>query len=136
MAGAYCKFCDHRCFVDRVMPPDATWMPGQSVHLATCARGKAFDKERTGYDSTDAINPVTQPRATALAVRVVAATKAGDTARAKRSQRELDDLLDLGDPEPTAAEQAERDADDMAEMYPRDREDGEGLGLHRPSYGD
>lgn len=28
------------------------------------------------------------------------------------------------------------DPDAMESMYPRDREDGEGLGLHRPSYGD
>lgn len=56
MAGAYCKFCDHRCFVSRTMPADAKWMPGETVHLATCSRGRAYDRERTGYDHTTAIN--------------------------------------------------------------------------------
>lgn len=57
MAGAYCRYCDHRCFVTRTMPADARWMPGQSVHLATCARGKAHDREGSGYDADTAINP-------------------------------------------------------------------------------
>ena len=60
MAGAYCRYCGHRCFVTRRMPADATWRPGQIVHLATCARGKAFDREHTGYDADTAINPVLQ----------------------------------------------------------------------------
>ena len=57
MAGAYCKFCDQRCFVDRKMPTDARWMPGRYVHLATCEKGAAHDREQTGYDFTTAINP-------------------------------------------------------------------------------
>jgi uncharacterized Fe-S radical SAM superfamily protein PflX len=57
MAGAYCKFCDHRCFVDRKMPADAKWRPGETVHLATCARGKEHSRETTGYDASTAINP-------------------------------------------------------------------------------
>lgn len=61
MAGSYCKFCDRRCFVDRVMPAAARWNPGRSVHLATCAAGMAHDLEQTGYDHATAINPMAQP---------------------------------------------------------------------------
>lgn len=56
MSGAYCRFCDHRCFVLRVIPdgPQKGW----SGHLATCARGKAYDRTQTGgYDADSAINP-------------------------------------------------------------------------------
>lgn len=60
MAGAYCKFCDNRCFVYRVMPADARWMPGQGVHLATCVEGAAYDLEHSGYDHTTAINPMVE----------------------------------------------------------------------------
>ncbi len=56
MAGAYCKFCGQRCFVDRKMPEDARWRPGQSVHLATCREGAAYDRQHSGYDHTTAIN--------------------------------------------------------------------------------
>lgn len=58
MAGAYCRYCDHRCFVDRIMPADARWMPGQHVHLATCGAGAAHDRAATGYDYATAINPL------------------------------------------------------------------------------
>lgn len=54
MAGAYCKFCDNRCFVYRIVP-------GSHVtHLATCAEGKAFDREQLGVDADTAINPAAQ----------------------------------------------------------------------------
>lgn len=56
MAGMYCMFCDHRCFVDRKMPDDAKWMPGHTVHLATCAKGKEYDRLHSGYDADTAIN--------------------------------------------------------------------------------
>ena len=52
MAGAYCKFCDHRCFVYRVLP-DGSW----AGHMATCQLGAQFDREMTGHDYTTAINP-------------------------------------------------------------------------------
>lgn len=52
MAGAYCKFCGNRCFVYRGLP-DGSW----SGHMATCAAGAAFDREKTGYDYTTAVNP-------------------------------------------------------------------------------
>ncbi len=57
MAGAYCKFCNHRCFVDRKLPADAKWRPGETVHLATCTRGMEYDRQFTGYDHTTAVNP-------------------------------------------------------------------------------
>jgi hypothetical protein len=60
--GPYCKFCDRRCFVDRVMPYDATWRPGEAVILATCPRGMEHSRETTGgYDAEKAINPFVQP---------------------------------------------------------------------------
>ncbi|MDI9829719.1 hypothetical protein [Streptomyces sp. KAU_LT] len=56
MAGAYCKFCDTRCFVYRVIPdgPQAGW----AGHLATCAAGMAHDRAETGHDHTTATNPL------------------------------------------------------------------------------
>jgi hypothetical protein len=53
MAGAYCRYCDHRCFVYRVLP-DGSW----SGHMATCAEGMAHDRKVTGHDHTTAINPL------------------------------------------------------------------------------
>lgn len=52
MAGAYCMFCDNRCFVYRVLP-DNSW----AGHMATCADGMAFDRKACGHDHTTAINP-------------------------------------------------------------------------------
>lgn len=51
MAGAYCRFCGRRCFVDRTLP-DFSW----SGHLATCTEGMAHDRAVTGYDHTTALN--------------------------------------------------------------------------------
>ncbi|WP_433673877.1 hypothetical protein [Microbacterium gorillae] len=51
MAGAYCQFCNHRCFVLRRLPN------GQELHVATCLRGAAYDRERTGYDFQTSTNP-------------------------------------------------------------------------------
>ncbi|MGW3445659.1 hypothetical protein [Streptomyces sp. NPDC001076] len=58
MAGAYCKFCDRRCFVYRIIPDgsEKDW----AGHLATCEAGMAHDREQTGHDHTTAINPVTE----------------------------------------------------------------------------
>lgn len=59
MAGAYCKFCGHRCFVHRVIPdgPRGGW----SGHLATCAAGKEHDRRSTGgYDADNSINPLSE----------------------------------------------------------------------------
>jgi hypothetical protein len=67
MAGAYCKFCGHRCFVDRVIPDGP--MKGWSGHLATCQGGMAHDLEVTGHTHETALNPVTQ----AIAVEALAA---------------------------------------------------------------
>lgn len=52
MSGAYCQFCDRRCFVYRVLP-DRSW----SGHMATCAAGAAHDHVQLDHDHTTAINP-------------------------------------------------------------------------------
>lgn len=152
MAGAYCKFCDHRCFVTRIVPagPQRGWYG----HLATCARGKAYDREQTGgYDSSNTVNPITQPRAAALVRQIIEteakATKfegSGQTRRAQmyadeaaRLDRALAERIARGDEITNPSDGGGTMADDpdaMESMYPRDREDGEGLGLHRPSYSD
>ncbi len=54
MAGAYCRFCDSRCFVLRELAD------GRQIHLATCAAGAAHDREVTGEDYRTAKNPVAQ----------------------------------------------------------------------------
>ncbi len=55
MAGAYCKFCDRRCFVYRVLRVggQVLW----SGHMATCAEGKARDRSTIGQDADTAENP-------------------------------------------------------------------------------
>jgi hypothetical protein len=53
MAGAYCRYCNHRCFVLRTVP-DFSW----SGHLATCEKGMAHDRKSLGYDHTTALNLV------------------------------------------------------------------------------
>jgi hypothetical protein len=58
--GAYCRYCDRRCFLPRTLPADAKGdYAGMTIHLATCTRGMERDREVTGYDHTTAINPVT-----------------------------------------------------------------------------
>ena len=59
MAGAYCKFCDRRCFVLRVIPdgPQKGW----TGHLATCRRGMEHDLKETEHTHLTAINPILEP---------------------------------------------------------------------------
>ena len=57
MAGAYCRYCDRRCFVYRQVA-----VGGQTAwagHLATCRDGKAHDRSSLGVDvdSPAAANP-------------------------------------------------------------------------------
>lgn len=52
MAGAYCQYCDHRCFVYRLVPGT------HITHLATCSEGMAHDRAVLGVDHTTAINPL------------------------------------------------------------------------------
>lgn len=72
MVGAYCRFCDRRCFVARVLP-DRSW----SGHMATCAAGMTHDRAVTGHDHTTAINPLAPapehaaPRPTGLELQEV-----------------------------------------------------------------
>lgn len=62
MAGAYCKFCDRRCFVLRVVPNGP--MSGWAGHMATCQRGMEHDRTVLGgHDSRTSVNPVTDPEA-------------------------------------------------------------------------
>lgn len=57
--GPYCAFCDHRCFVERLLPKDAPLraMAGQPLLMATCPKGMDHDRKITGHDHTTAINP-------------------------------------------------------------------------------
>lgn len=55
MAGAYCQFCDRRCFVPRVLPN------GRHLHMATCPAGMEHDRRKTGEDHTTARNPYDPP---------------------------------------------------------------------------
>lgn len=67
--GPYCKFCDFRCFVIRVLPDGTTRMMG------TCLRGMEFDRRACGLDHIAAINPVTDPEAVdALRAKLSAAS--------------------------------------------------------------
>lgn len=50
--GSYCKFCDQRCFVLRIL------RDGRSMLLATCQRGMEHDREACGEDHTMAQNPI------------------------------------------------------------------------------
>lgn len=53
--GAYCKFCDHRCFVYRevIVGGEVVWFG----HLATCSQGRAHDRAALGVDADGAHNP-------------------------------------------------------------------------------
>jgi len=55
MAGAYCRFCGHRCFVYRevFVGGERLW----SGHLATCPQGREHDRRVLGVDHTQAHNP-------------------------------------------------------------------------------
>jgi hypothetical protein len=56
MSGAYCRYCDTRCFVYRIVPdgPHKGW----AGHMATCRRGRAHDRAELGHDHTTATNPM------------------------------------------------------------------------------
>lgn len=51
MAGSYCRYCNHRCFVLRILPD------GTQLHMATCAQGMEHDRTVTGHEHTTARNP-------------------------------------------------------------------------------
>lgn len=53
--GGYCRYCDLRCFLLRVLKD------GQSVLLATCTSGMNNDLAKTGQTHETAVNPITDP---------------------------------------------------------------------------
>ena len=55
MAGAYCRYCDRRCFVYREVrvAGEVLW----AGHLATCPAGMAHDRRVLGVDHAGAHNP-------------------------------------------------------------------------------
>lgn len=57
--GPYCRFCNQRCFVVRLLPDDSHSRAGQYLAMATCPGGMAHDRERTGYTHRECVNPVT-----------------------------------------------------------------------------
>ncbi len=55
--GPYCKFCDKRCFVPRIIPDDGGPWAGKHLILATCKLGMDHDRKVTGHDHKTSINP-------------------------------------------------------------------------------
>lgn len=55
MAGAYCMYCKHRCFVYRqvIVAGEIVW----AGHMATCPSGMEHDRNAIGVDHTMAHNP-------------------------------------------------------------------------------
>lgn len=53
--GGYCRYCNHRCFLLRVLKD------GQTVLLATCPSGMNNDLAKTGQTHETAVNPITDP---------------------------------------------------------------------------
>lgn len=51
--GPYCRYCDHRCFVLRVLPG------GEQALMATCKRGMERDLLVAGHTHRTASNPIT-----------------------------------------------------------------------------
>lgn len=56
MAGAYCNYCQHRCFVYREVK-DATGKVTWWGHMATCTRGAEHDRQSLGVTFREAYNP-------------------------------------------------------------------------------
>ena len=59
MAGPYCRYCDQRCFVERVWPPDEKrpYNSGRRSYFATCPAGAEHDRAVLGFDYRTAGNP-------------------------------------------------------------------------------
>lgn len=55
MAGAYCRYCDRRCFVYRevIVGGETIWWG----HMATCKVGRDHDRRSIGVDCDGAHNP-------------------------------------------------------------------------------
>lgn len=76
MAGAYCKFCNRRCFVYRIIPDGPR--QGWGGHLTTCVDGMAHDLKETGHTHITAINPVLEPDAAAAIAAEIQERLTGD----------------------------------------------------------
>lgn len=99
MAGSYCRFCGHRCFVWRLVPDGPS--KGWGGHMATCAGGMAHDLEVLGYTHETAVNPLTDhERAAAIAAEV---------------REEESRIPDADQPDPVIA-QARKRAAELSEM--------------------
>lgn len=69
MAGAYCRYCDRRCFVYRIVPDGPR--KGWGGHMATCRPGMEHDLKSLGHTHITAVNPATEPEvADAIALAV------------------------------------------------------------------
>ena len=64
MAGAYCNYCDRRCFVYRIVPDGPS--KGWGGHMATCTDGMVHDLKALGHTYRTAVNPITEPEAAEL----------------------------------------------------------------------
>lgn len=62
MAGSYCNYCNHRCFVYRQVIVDGKiiW----EGHMATCDEGAAHSRSLHGVDHSQAHNPYANRSAT------------------------------------------------------------------------
>jgi hypothetical protein len=55
MPGAYCRYCNQRCFVFRqvIVGGEIVWQG----HMATCRHGKEHDRSVLNVDASQAHNP-------------------------------------------------------------------------------
>lgn len=58
MAGAYCNYCDHRCFVYREVRVNGELI--WAGHMATCKAGAEHDRRELGVTFREAHNPFDQ----------------------------------------------------------------------------
>jgi hypothetical protein len=86
--GSYCRYCQHRCFVVRIL------REGRSICLATCPAGMAWDRKVTGgQDHTTTLNPITMRRDVTPDARRAADPGSGFTLNARITVRIITDLM-------------------------------------------
>ena len=97
--GPYCKFCDQRCFVERIIPADGLVYAGQTILMATCPDGMSHDKKVCGHDQTTAINPAKAESGMSIEKYAIDLLVSGAEAAAEDDTNELgaiDDTLHEG----------------------------------------